>query len=83
MRLIFSRYVALRSLADLVDELGAAGLRARQRSYRDGRIAGGVAFSKRPLAWLLGNRVYVGEVGHKGQVYPGEHDPIIDRALWE
>ena len=83
VRHIFSRYVALRSLADLVDELDAAGLRTRQRSYRDGRIAGGLAFSKGPLAWLLGNRVYVGEVGHKGQVFPGEHDPIINRALWD
>ena len=83
VRHIFSRYVALRSLADLIDELDAARVRTRRRFYRDGRIAGGVAFSKGPLAWLLANRVYVGEVGHKGQVYPGEHGPIIDRALWD
>nr|WP_295661346.1 recombinase family protein [Polymorphobacter sp.] len=83
VRHAFTRYVALRSLADLVDELAAAGIRTRLRSYRDGRTVGGVAFSKGPLAWLLANRVYIGEVGHKGQVYAGEHDAIVDRELWD
>jgi site-specific DNA recombinase len=32
---------------------------------------------------LLNNRVYVGEAVHKGTAYPGEHQAIIDRALWD
>ena len=32
---------------------------------------------------LLNNRVYVGEAVHKGTSYPGEHQAIIDRALWD
>jgi len=83
VRRVFARYVVLRSLGDLVDELAHAGVRTRQRQYRDGRTVGGVLFTKGPLAWLLANRVYVGEVAHKGQVYPGEHEAIVDRELWE
>jgi len=32
---------------------------------------------------LLHNRTYVGEVEHKGSVYPGEHQAIIPRDLWD
>jgi hypothetical protein len=32
---------------------------------------------------MLQNRVYIGEFEHRGQVYPGEHQPIIERALWD
>ncbi len=32
---------------------------------------------------LLNNRTYVGEVAHKGQVYPGEHQGIVPRELWD
>jgi len=29
------------------------------------------------------NRKYLGEVVHKGQSYPGEHEAILDRRLWD
>ncbi|HKS63118.1 MAG TPA: recombinase zinc beta ribbon domain-containing protein, partial [Xanthobacteraceae bacterium] len=32
---------------------------------------------------LFGNRVYIGEAVHKGTSYPGEHEAIIGKALWE
>ncbi len=32
---------------------------------------------------LLQNRVYVGEIVHKGQCYPGQHDGIVDAATFE
>jgi site-specific DNA recombinase len=32
---------------------------------------------------MLNNRVYIGEAVHKGTAYPGEHEAIIDRALWD
>jgi site-specific DNA recombinase len=31
---------------------------------------------------MLHNRVYTDEAVHKGVSYPGEHDPIIERDLW-
>jgi site-specific DNA recombinase len=35
------------------------------------------------LYWLLRNPVYVGQVAHKGQVYEGQHEAIVDRTLWD
>src|SRR5262249_46473342 len=32
---------------------------------------------------LLQNRIYRGEIVHKGQSHPGEHPPIIDQPLWD
>ena len=32
---------------------------------------------------MLNNRAYIGEAVHKGDSYPGEHDAIIDRAIWD
>jgi len=32
---------------------------------------------------VLNNRTYVGLAVHKGTAYPGEHQAIIDQALWD
>jgi hypothetical protein len=32
---------------------------------------------------MLRNRIYRGEILHKGQSYPSEHPPIIDQPLWD
>jgi hypothetical protein len=36
-----------------------------------------------PLAHLLKNRFYIGEVAYRGEVHPGEHPPIVDGSLFE
>ena len=32
---------------------------------------------------MLQNRIYRGEITHKGDAYPGEHPAIVDKALWD
>jgi len=32
---------------------------------------------------ILNNRAYLGEAVHKGNSYPGEHDAIIEREMWD
>ena len=44
---------------------------------------GGRPVDKGYLYKLLSNRVYIGEAVHKGTSYPGEHQPIISRDLWD
>ena len=31
---------------------------------------------------MLQNRIYRGETVHKDKSYPGEHEAIVDEALW-
>jgi hypothetical protein len=52
------------------------------------RVEGATSKTGRPLDRgdiykLLNNRTYVGEASHKGQVYPGEHQGIVPRELWD
>jgi hypothetical protein len=46
-------------------------------------VRGGIPFNKGPLHYLLRNRVYVGEISHKDQHFPAEHEPIVDRKLFD
>jgi site-specific DNA recombinase len=36
-----------------------------------------------PLYELLSNPVYIGEIRHRKERHPGQHEPIMDRELWE
>jgi DNA invertase Pin-like site-specific DNA recombinase len=40
-------------------------------------------FSTATLYYILTNRSYIGEIKHKGQWYPGRHEPLVDRVLWD
>ena len=82
VRMIFDRYLALRSFQKLIAELDAKGIVTKKRPIA-GKTTGGIRFTYGPLAYLLKNRTYLGETGHAGRWYPGEHDPIIHRATFE
>jgi DNA invertase Pin-like site-specific DNA recombinase len=58
---------------------------ARVRRLREEGVAAksGRALNKGDVYKLLHNRTYVGEVAHKGKVYPGEHEAIVLRELWD
>jgi hypothetical protein len=49
----------------------------------DGQKSGGIRFGVGPLAHLLKNRFYIGEVVYRGEVHRGEHEPILTRDLFE
>ena len=73
VRMIFERFVRLGSATVLAKALAAEGVRNKR----------GKPIDKGFLYKLLGNRVYLGEAVHKGTAYPGEHEAIIDRELWD
>jgi hypothetical protein len=83
VRLIFGRYLALGSLPLLQGELRQAGIVSRRRTLSSGRVIGGVPFTNGPLAHMLRNRVYLGKINHKGASHAGEHEPIIERDLFD
>ena len=70
---IFRRYVELRSVRALQAELDAAGIRSKRRILADGTPFGGQKLSRGALYLMLQNRIYRGEITHKGNAYPGEH----------
>jgi site-specific DNA recombinase len=80
---IYRRYLALKSVRHLHDELAGAGIRSKRRVRPDGSTYGGQKITRGALYLMLQNRIYRGEITHKGQSYPGEHPAIIDQPLWD
>jgi len=80
---IYRRYLALKSVRDLYDELAGAGIRSKRRVRPDGITYGGQKIARGALYLMLQNRIYRGEITHKGNSYPGEHPAIIDQPLWD
>jgi site-specific DNA recombinase len=64
-------------------EADTRGLVSKRRTLADGRTCGGVPFSRGAIHHLLTNPVYIGVIQHKDQVYPGQHPPLISRAIWD
>ena len=83
VRYIFNRYLELKSVPALVDDLARRGMRTRTRHRKAGGTIGDVCFGKGPLGFLLKNPVFIGKIRHKDSVYEGEHDPIIDTVIFD
>ena len=83
MRSIFRRYAELGSVRLLKVELEARGVKSKSWTSASGRLIGGKAFSRGALYLILRNRLYRGEIVHKGQSHPGEHTPITDQPIWD
>jgi site-specific DNA recombinase len=63
---IFRRYLGLKSVRALAEELAAAGIRRKCRYRPDGTEYGNHRFSHGALYLMLQNRTYRGEATHKG-----------------
>ena len=83
VKLIYERYLALGSLGALQQDLRDRGIRSRARHSTSGKVSGGVPLTNGPLAHLLRNRMYLGEINHKDKSYPGDHAAIIDPDLFD
>ena len=74
VRHLFARYLKLKSVRAVAEEAEATGLQGRRLS------AGGKPgkpFGRGNLYHLLSNPVYIGKVRHRGEVFDGEHLPVL------
>jgi hypothetical protein len=70
---IFRRFAREIQPQLLIEQLAKEGARNKN----------GKPIDKGYIYRLLHNRVYLGEAVHKGASYPGEHQAIIERDLWD
>ena len=83
VRSIYEKYLDLGCVRQLRRELNKRGIVSKVRVSQKGISSGGCRFSRGALYELLANPIYVGEVRHKQERYPGQHEPILARELWE
>src|SRR5689334_6193950 len=83
VRHIFRSYSEVGSVRLLAQRLRDEGIRSKLHRKADGSVWGGKPQSRGALYLLLQNRLYRGEISHRGAVCPGEHAAIIDATLWD
>lgn len=83
VRYIFKQYLETRSLQNLILKIDMDKLTRENKSQNNSQKVAKAHFSYGALAYLLKNRVYIGEAGHKGNWHPGEHEAIVDRKLFD
>ena len=83
VRRIFEEMLTIGSPTQIAANLTAEGITTKTWTTQEGQTRSGTRIDKKYLHKLLRNRIYLGELSHKGNWYPGAHPPIIDRALWD
>ncbi len=83
VREIYQVYLALGNVRLLKDDLDRRGRLTPSRVSRRENQSGGLPFTRGHLYRILSNPIYIGQVTHREQTYPGQHPAIIDQPLWQ
>ena len=83
VRRIFKHFRTLRSTTELAKELNEQGCTTKEWTTKKGLARPGKPWNKGLIHSVLTNRKYIGQVEHKGNVYPGEHDAVVTQKLWD
>ncbi|MCC6425925.1 MAG: recombinase family protein [Phycisphaerales bacterium] len=83
VREIFALYLEEQSLLATVKAIDAREWLNKQWTTRKGKARGGKPFDKTGLFKLLTNVAYLGKVKYKSEVHAGEHEAIVDPAVWQ
>ncbi len=83
VRQVYDLYAGLGNVRLVQREADRLGLVSKRRPRPDGRVLGGVGFTRGALYKLLSNPVYAGDIVHRGQRHRGLHEPIILPDAWE
>jgi site-specific DNA recombinase len=80
---LFNLYLELGCVSKLKARLDQEGIKSKARTSAAGNRSGGTSYCRGALYQILKNRIYLGEIPHRGQNHPGEHAAIVPRELWE
>jgi site-specific DNA recombinase len=83
VRNIFKRYLEIKNLARLIADFKTRNIVTKRRNTKNPKYNGGIPFTHGPLTHLLKNRVYIGESGHKGKWFKGEHTFLLDKNTFD
>jgi site-specific DNA recombinase len=83
VRTLFCLYLEHGSLLPLLQEADRRGMLTKRWTTEDGKVRGGQRIAKGTMHGILTNVIYTGMVDHKGSVYPGEHERIVDQKTWD
>jgi hypothetical protein len=82
VRTLFRLYRKLGTVRLLKEEADRRAIVTKRRRHRTGKETGGKPFARGNLYQLLSNPLYIGQIPHKGETYPGLHTAIINQETW-
>ena len=80
---LFGLYLELGCVSKLKARLDQEGIMSKKRTSAAGNQSGGTSYSRGAVYDILQNRIYLGQIHHRGQNHPGEHAAIVPRQLWD
>jgi len=83
VRTLFKMYIELGTVRSLKEEADKLDIVTKHRVQKNGKQTGGKPFARGNLYQLLSNPLYNGCIPHKGKIYSGLHDAIIDEYTWD
>ena len=83
VRWVFTRYLELKSVNRLIEEMATRGVVSKRWINKAGEAKGGLPIERGAAYHMLRNPIYVGDIPHKGLVYPGQHPALIDRDTFD
>ena len=84
VRVLFRRYLELGSVPALARELNDAGkLSLLHSDTGQGRRRRLTTVGRGKLYYMLSNPIYTGRIRHGGDIYTGEHEPIIEDGIFK
>lgn len=82
VRELFDLYLQHRSLIDVCRVVNDRGWTTKTTTYKNGKRKDGVPWNKARLYDILVNVTYIGKVTHKGELYEGEQEGIINERIF-
>ncbi|MEN6521148.1 MAG: recombinase family protein [Armatimonadota bacterium] len=83
VRRIFKRFIENGSCLGIAKELNAEGITTKTWTTKNGSFHQGGDWSTQHVYRVLNNRTYIGETVHNGESYPGLHEAIVSRQVWD
>ncbi len=83
VRRIFNLYLELGCVRKVAAGLRHENITTKIWTTTRGVRHGGQPFARGHLYYLLRNRLYIGEIRHRDHWYPGEHEGIVPKDLWD
>jgi site-specific DNA recombinase len=83
VREMFRLYLEGTTVIDIVQRFDKLGWRNKQWTTQDGKLYGGSPLRRCHIYKLLGNIIYTGQVKVGVEIFPGEHEAIIDQPTFD
>ncbi len=83
VRLIYEKYLEFKSMNRLVNYLTENGYHTKSWVKPNGEMRQGGPYEQKSIGTVLCNYLYLGKIKHKGNVYEGEQEALIDQETWD